>query len=197
MKDYPWPEPCVPHASKELAHAIGVININWNWCEFLLEHILGTYIGTQQRVADRLISPLGARTRCDILTGLVKELETDDARAKCVLHFIACFDICRENRNLLTHGLCVDEYPDLDGPALVSHKAAIDIFDRAAPVSVDLLLTTINETRTLFEFGFGIIDAGYLGADDQPEPLPKKPPLPRKLTKLLPAQIIERLQPES
>ncbi len=195
MKDYLWPETYVSgFISREVAHAIGVVSINWNWCEFILEGILHAYVAGPPRLLHRLTSSIGNRTQTDILRSIAEEEESDVEMASHLKHFADMFDTNRENRNLLIHGLCLEEYPDVQEPVLLSVRAERFIKDRAIPVEAATLSRVCEETLALAKYGSDLMDVGRWGEDGEPLPFPDKPSLPRQLTKDFPSQLIELLE---
>lgn len=197
VDNYPWPNAVDSHASKELAHAIGVLTINWNWCEFMLDFILFDFIDVESsRTGIRITGLMNNRMKCDLLAGLIADTGNEDL-IDCMEHFIKFFDICRENRNLVMHGTLDATGEHGHDLALVQTKYAKEIFSRALPVTVENLTERVAETQALYDYAGKINDAGRFGGDGKPLPLPDKPPLPRKLTTTLPLHKSEILQRES
>lgn len=167
-----------------MAHAIGVVNINWNWCEFTLDFILGQLLNLPPRVGPRITPNIGNVAKCDIVVGIVEETCKDAILRDHIIHFTTCYSICRENRNLIIHGLCLEEYPEIETPVFLLSKASRELRDRAIPVTPEILERICRETRALYYYASRILD--YWRSPEH-FPLRDKLPLPHKLTKLHPA----------
>jgi hypothetical protein len=193
---YCWPHPVVgAELPEEIPHAVGVIVINWNWCEYMLEHFISEYLGAPAPIEALLVAPMGNRGRAELLAALVHHRETDEGIADTMHHFLKCFDINRENRNLLAHSLCVMEHLDTDWIAFTSEKLHGPILrERLVPISAVFLMQVCEDTRALFEYAIEIDDCLRLWPQ---QPLPEKPPLPDKLTVLHPAQPRGKPRPRS
>jgi hypothetical protein len=164
--------------------------------EDTLAYLLGSYFSLTQDTANALYGLLGNRSRIDLLLYMAQKKEKDPDMLDKVKHLCKCFDICRENRNIVAHS----------SVRLLKPSEPIDIFKRSAStlgafVSFGYDLAEIRrvlaEIETLFGFATllttvhlwnGNADiAESLG--DPPRPrvsLPGKPPLPRKLTPIPP-----------
>ena len=187
MENYTWPNPsCSFEPITEICHAIGVININWAWCETVHEELIADYLRIDWRIMSRITNTMPNRSRSELLEALATEYYPDPMRRASVLHFVRWFDITRENRNLLTHSPLVIETPENGGPFFSQARAGVEIRHRSIPVTAELLISVCDETERLYEFGAAIVDSYIPGT---PHSLPDRFPLPRKLSLLHPAQI--------
>lgn len=104
MSEYPWPHSVAgDDVPKEVAHALGILAINWNWCESAHELILGALLNTAH--ARVITSPMPNNMRANLLADLVATTKTPKAYAEAVNHFQRCYAICLENRNILMHSV--------------------------------------------------------------------------------------------
>ena len=117
MENYTWPNPsCSLEPIPEICHAIGVININWAWCETVHEELIADYLRIDGRMS-RITNTMPNRSRSELLEALATEYYPDPMRRASVIHFVRWFDITRENRNLLTHSPLVIETPKTEAPS--------------------------------------------------------------------------------
>jgi hypothetical protein len=171
-----------------------VIAINWNWCEFLLDHFIGHYLDLPGPISAVVITPLPNITKTELLAALVNKKETNPNSSELISHFLKCFNINRENRNLIAHSLCVLEHIETEYICFSSEKLQSgDIRERVVPASSAVLSKVCKETKQLFEFGIKISDYWHGARNGS---LPKKPPLPGKLTVLHPARQHEMRPPQ-
>lgn len=87
----------------ELAHALGSINLYWNFCEQNLVHIATTYSGEPHGGAAERFFGLPAEQLITRIRNLVASAEGDDNVRADMLHALECADICRMNRNEVMH----------------------------------------------------------------------------------------------
>ncbi|HDO51638.1 MAG TPA: hypothetical protein ENH05_02760 [Rhizobiales bacterium] len=195
MDDYTWPQACDPEASKELAHALGVLTINWNNCEWMLDFILFDFIATDGRAGVFITGLMNNRSKCDLLAAIVYELDAP-LTENCIQHYIKFFNICRENRNLIMHSTLdsIGTYGEL---SLVQTKYSSVLVEKALPVTAENLVERIKETQTLYDFTCAISNYLQTCQSGKPGPLPDQPPLPCRLTTTLPRHTIVSNPPES
>lgn len=148
--DYHWPQTILKNSvDTEFAHAIGVITINWSVAEGTLCGLIGLYLGDTEHVGPLVTTNLGNVSRCDLLKGLAQEREKNPTVLAAVLHSIHCFDINRENRNLLIHNTPLTSYA---GSYLSVTKGRHKIVSSFADVSISLYERVATEIEALDKF---------------------------------------------
>jgi hypothetical protein len=66
-------------------HLIGVMSVDWNFCETRLDALLQIFLGVAGRDAAR---QLGNQTKCDILMATINKLEKKIEKQKIWLNFL-------------------------------------------------------------------------------------------------------------
>lgn len=172
MGKYSWPQTIMESSvGAEFVHAIGVITVNWSIAETTLCGLIGIYLHDTKDVGPLVTTNIGNVSRCDLLKGLVKAREKDPNTAAAVLHGVHCFDIGRENRNLLVHNTPLSSYA---GSYLSVTKGRHQIVSSFADMSIELYERVAREIATLDEFLWRVrfhIEYG--------EPLPSLSTLPK------------------
>lgn len=81
---------------------LGILSIDWNWCEHMFASLIWSYIGGIEK--GLLVTPaIGNQSRADILLGLVRQYERSK-KTICAFEFAAkAFNRLREIRNILMH----------------------------------------------------------------------------------------------
>lgn len=96
---YSWPDTCLYEAlSKEIAHAIGVISINWQFVESVQEQLIHHYLGVDAERARLLTTHLSNDARSGLLKGLLESLEIEQKFKDAINRFLACFEAAKPER---------------------------------------------------------------------------------------------------
>jgi hypothetical protein len=86
----------------QLMRLIGIISVDWNFCEVLFSHLIWHYVGGLE--VGRLITPeLGNQSRADVLLALARKHEKSKRYLECVEFAALVFNRMREWRNKLVH----------------------------------------------------------------------------------------------
>lgn len=88
---------------QRIQRAIGSVILRWSDVEHKFDNLLWLYLSDDYKVARIVSSSLTAQAKADILFRLVEELEKNKKVAGHIKHAIRCYNICRENRNLIAH----------------------------------------------------------------------------------------------
>lgn len=89
----------------QIFYRIGAISLQWNRAEYYLEQLLETYLDLHGNIADIVIDTWGNETRATILKRLIVTIEKDAAFSEYANHITKYFNVCRENRNFVVHGI--------------------------------------------------------------------------------------------
>ena len=181
---------------KKYAETVGEISIQWNLLERAL-HVIGYfYLGGDSGVAGRIFGAMGNISKVAFITYLVDRFEKNEKLADHAHHFLKAFNILRENRNIIEHSVpsLSRDKRFLGSIAKVNRQGERALFD--APIQT--LETLLGDMKTFWAY------AQFLAAAILPEDRPTKeelgkdfgeafasidkPPLPRKLTPLLPPE---------
>ena len=194
MDEYPWPQTCAgPLVSAEICHALGVLVVNWNICETAEIFLLGMYLGND---GDLILGPMPSNTRATLLADIVHRRESRDDLVREISHFQTCYAICLENRNTIIHSVAVPE-DYLQGNPLTFRKEPKRPHHGKAivmPGDAVLIARTAREISRVYGYGMRLF---LCKARGEREPLPDRPPLPRKLSLARPTGQNEPPRPPS
>jgi hypothetical protein len=180
---------------KEVAHALGILVINWNWCERAQEFLLRPYLAADPDTFDLVVGLLQNNSRDMLLAEMVQRHEKNDDVLTAIAHFRKCFSICLENRNILMHSVIAPNEFLTGNPLTFYRRSKVrgqpHLFLNCDPV---LIANTAREFMSLFAFGMRIWKTKTVG-----EPLPSlgRLPQPRKLALDPPAPPSVAPQPQS
>lgn len=191
MRRYPWPSS--HHVSHEGCHALGVVVANWNCCEHVLEILLRAYLAPIP-IAETLAASLPNNTKANLLADVVAATEKWAALRHGIEHFQRCYSICLDNRNTLVHSL---------GTSLAINpikRQKRETFKRrpkrygqemqtyyASPLAIARIGVYMG---TLYDYGLMLWDCHDCyynrpeGSEPVRAPLPRRPPIPRRLKPL-------------
>jgi hypothetical protein len=129
--------------------ALGQISLTYNLLEFAMSSIFVHTVPSEYTFAIKLFHKLGNRDRVDLISALLHQNEKRQDMRNALLHFILCYDICTENRNIIMHAVV----EDLDRAALrFSKRASKDPLREViyhAPLN-DLRLIADQNAETFF-----------------------------------------------
>ena len=95
-----WPLPAYEVGQPKHIHALGVVAARYNMLEFALECLMFDYIGMSSDTTQYLFANLSNNLRLDLLKRCVEDREADNDTKEAMLHFVSCFSVCAENRNM-------------------------------------------------------------------------------------------------
>jgi hypothetical protein len=161
---------------------LGVLVINWNWCEFAQEFLIAQYLDLPVPEADLITRPMPNNTRGNLLTDLVGMKEKRRGLRSAIAHFQQGFGLCLENRNTLIHALgAPNEFAEGGDLVFVRQAKRPHQRDIAYPGEAELIGTVAKDVATVFSYGMKLV---LCVARGKRQPLPRKPPLPGKLMPL-------------
>lgn len=183
ISDDPWIATHSPIAAEKL-HALGVVNFHWNTAEFILR-ILSMRFGFGGK-GNFVASWAGVYNQKDItICNKMRAVVGDNKRMskqtkEAVWHALDYYDVCRLNRNQLTHfvpGMLSGTPFARVGADFEPHPFPDDLKDiRRVADEISALNRYLNDLYKYFSSEF----ARALRGVEQP-PLPHKPALPDKL----------------
>lgn len=88
--------------ASSLMYALGRLSIEWSFTEHLMATLIWRYVGDTQRGA-LITANLGNQSRADVLLGLTKDHEKDEAVRAFIAGMAKTFNKLRESRNTLMH----------------------------------------------------------------------------------------------
>ena len=186
-----WPPEAERSVTVRHAHAYGLVTINYNVLEEGLRLLFTEYMPTVKETSNALSYMLNNRERVDAIRELVAA-EKEGETKKLVLFALKCFDICTENRKILTHAI----FDQVDRTTETITVMKIASGGKKSPLLFELSLPELrrvaDDMGALSEFVFDLIvyvkrratrrTTERLPKDYPPPALPQKPAQPRKLS---------------
>lgn len=114
-----WSGEYYPASLTDHIHALGIVAANYNTLESSFYSLFCEYFGISANSA-ALFAQFKNNFRIDTLKVVVEKYEKDPAVADAVFHFLKCYNICADNRNVLMHSL-MDAHDQIE-PDLVAKK---------------------------------------------------------------------------
>ncbi|TPI31511.1 hypothetical protein FJ414_23420 [Mesorhizobium sp. B3-1-6] len=136
----PWVVANSRNISPERLHAIGVITLRWNECEFWLFHLFCGVSGLSQKDAWTLVHDLGDVAICIRIKTFADQRGYHTDGLDLISNALQAYDITRQNRNTISHAWMRNNFALEDTLARKSKKP--DSFD-AMPFESDL--TTLRQ----------------------------------------------------
>jgi hypothetical protein len=184
-----WPSYRAGHSDHYLA--LGVIISLFNDLEFQLFGIFMRALGLRGTNAQRVFFALSNHERIDLIRRAM-ETEQDSDLKDLVSHFLDCFAIAADNRNLLAHS-------NLYGAESDSESAMFGKGSKREPSSIGYVKMTVDELRRVadeihevanycgridlwFAAKHGAVLVGGQRLPPSLLPLPVKPLVPTRLT---------------
>lgn len=189
-----WPLTRSIETPAEHLHALGVISLLYNQLERRLASIFAEYLGIDSPQCDAIFARLTNKDRSDTLRDLVPIKEGNAATQDRALFAVKCYDICTENRNILSH--VIHDSVDATTRDMIATKWKRDTADDVLyRLPLAALRTFADEMARVTEFVNELAahlfwrrfqQTGYADAPFAPThvPLPEKPPQPNKLSLL-------------
>jgi hypothetical protein len=102
LSDDPW---IAEHSiiDPERLHALGVVSVFWNHCERVLFLIFCFIFKFQPRFGWIIAHDMGDMGISDRIRELLRLSPIKPEEERLVLHMLDVYDVCRQNRNTLTH----------------------------------------------------------------------------------------------
>lgn len=189
MNEYSWPSPYVDvEISPEIIHAVGAVIVSWNFFEISMVHFAAKLLRLDNRIALKIVGPLGNRSRQQTIQSWLSEAETTEVIKDSINHAIKLFDRNLTNRNLIAHGEIAAE----KNPFFSSTKYYPEIKEVRSD-DFTFLGRVLSEIQQA-EIYLSNLDDHIFGRQ---EPLPEKPPLPVLLAENLPSEIYKKHPPLS
>ena len=170
----PWIKTHSQEIEPERLHALGVITFYWRRCEMALTGLGGQVLPVDDVLSRAIYHDLGDRKIAEIILAAVSCDESLQPSRPLIEHVLERYDICRINRNQLTHFDVVwSARLHLSLSKGRSRGVAIDddIADlREVAEQIALTTTILHDIRSAVRDG----NAALLASRD-------RPPLPRRL----------------
>jgi hypothetical protein len=97
-----WMADNSPIAAEKL-HALGLVTFNWNRCEKSTFWLFSTIIGLPEELCWALTHEMGDITTCETIGALMKLKNFHPKAIETIGNALEVHNICRQNRNQLTH----------------------------------------------------------------------------------------------
>lgn len=175
-----WIESHSPIDAKKL-HALGVVNFHWNTADIGLKLLHVVLDGQTVREGWASVHDQRDKTLCRNIEKIVSAGAYEQTEREAVLHGIELYDICRENRNQLSHFLP----SGFVGTDLARLKGA-DFDPQPFPDSLDDVRRVATDIAALLDYLSGLLNHFvaknlYRWNPTEPPPLPDRLPLPTRL----------------
>jgi hypothetical protein len=132
-------------------HALGCVTIAWNSCETNLYFLFTVVVRADPKVAWILCHDMGDLAISARIKEIIKLERFDGEERAIIIHTLDVYDICRQNRNSLTHfkvGLSEDGdriLMRMKGPSINSHSLPSNVDDfRRVALELDQLAKTLR-----------------------------------------------------
>ncbi|MER8995927.1 hypothetical protein [Mesorhizobium sp. M0678] len=138
MNSDPWIAENSP-LSPERLHAIGVITLRWNQCEFWLFLLFCKVSGIADKEAWALVYDLGDVAICTRIKAILASRSFHTDGTALILNALDAYDINRQNRNTVAHAWMVGKF---DGEYILARRSKkADAID---PLAFKSDLTTLR-----------------------------------------------------
>lgn len=191
-----WPQYGAQFGTVAHLHALGQITLMYNYVEMVAGSLFNQCMPTEAEFTDALFHKLNNRDRVDLFSAVIASAEKDAAAREALLHYLLCYNICTENRNILMHALHYSHgHLEHATPIMLTKKASQDP-RRELHFEFPLADLRLIADQMYENFQYGnelwrwlVSRDGYRGwmrdekvATRGPGPLPYRPQKPRKLT---------------
>lgn len=186
---YPWEEGIRDHI-----HLIGLVCLRWTPVEITTQQLITALIDLHDpAMSAAVLTHIGDKTAMNIIQSLANAfIGLDPAAKDLLLKFTKTQDICRQNRNLLVHGLhaASEIRPDKHIVSKMTSHGRIRIAHYVLPT--EAVLRVLGEIQALNALGQNLTTAFNRARAGQPGLLRRpKWPQPQLLTNTL-----QTIQPE-
>jgi hypothetical protein len=163
--------------------ALGQLVLDWNFAEGWMRYLLATLAGQDDQISQILTVELGSVGLENALTAFANHILQPE-HGDGVLHGVEMYERLRVHRNYYVHGVLVHiDYKQFGIAMSVSAKGKIkQEVDRVDAVRLEMIAA---QCCALGDY-LSALRSHILGLkqeNDEPFPLPNKPPLPEKLAK--------------
>ncbi len=170
-------------------HALGQMALAYNRLEWSFGILFSIHFPAAPAYSEDLFHSINNRRRIDLLRAVVTHNEKDEQVKELVLHALACFDICTDNRNILMHAmastssnteiLALEKRASNNSSRLINFEVPLTDLRRVADDCSAIVWFIVGLSRFAMDR-----DMRSWGKATRPEPLPlpDKPPRPHKLT---------------
>ena len=194
MNDKPDPEKAAPTASeaewpafptppKEVVFAVGVVAVSYNALESLFFALFALVTGIPSHLQSALFQRLANNERVDLVRAALGGNKWPEETIVLFEHFLAGYDICAANRNVLMHSIAgIGEEPT--PLTKFTKRGSMEVL----PTSLDNIRRAADDIASFSTYGVTL--AGRLMTNRMDDgrfdpaarlPWPEKPPLPHKL----------------
>jgi hypothetical protein len=193
LSDDPWITEHSPIDAEKL-HALGYLTFVWNACESWSHFVFAAVAGVKADVALAMSHDMGDQALFEKMKALAKARKLDNEIIKCIDDLKEIYDLCRKNRNQLSHfGVLYGEKTF----RLTRRKGST--LDRQ-PIDDDLasIRRVGEECDALHSYLIKVLFFIQRRVGGEPTPLPNRPPLPKLIWSPPPQTLPKRLrQPRS
>lgn len=186
--DDPWIEYLSAFYPPKKLHALGAVTFFWNLCETAITDIFAEVSGIPWQTSWILTKDMGTTTLCAKLSELARSKPLPQTVIEYLNHELKVFDLCRRNRNQLTHfhvGFSADQGDGLQ--MTIKRRSKAQPSPITIPDSLGDLRRVAQEIgdlrQNLTDFFMFLTTQGEV----PPWPLPRKLPLPELLESPPPA----------
>jgi hypothetical protein len=191
-----WPSRTYRIANVAEVHAFGQVTLAYNFLEETVGMIFAHYLPTEKTFSEAIFHKLNNPDRMLLLSELIERNESDPAVTTALSHFLRCYDICNENRNILAHAIIEARAHRLPNFIPVSKRSKDAKVGRVFfHFSLSDLRGIADSIAEVFNYGTRLRIWLAYRSDPKPEtaklmvwpappqrpPLPEKPQKPRKL----------------
>lgn len=175
----------------ETLHALGVVSLIWNACEYGLLPIFCAVTNIDTRLAWIIIHDLGDVATSNNIRDALATSKHSVSEKEAILYAIDLYDMNRINRNQLTHFMPIF---GLDGLALFRQKGPF-IWPEWFPSDLKSVRRVADELEVLCAYLSDVGEYFTKMKGTAPGPLPNRPPLPERLWKPPPPNRPKRKSP--
>ena len=166
-----WPMPVYRTVGAKLAHAMGVVTLNFNNLEFVCFRLYAHHLERMSvplATAWAMYSPLQEGRRGPAIEHMFATAESDDEVKGHVEYALSGFNTCQRNRSWLSHG----RTSDLPAETMKLSKTNRDDWSRINVLGVSLadVRRVADECFAFWEYGYDIWS--YLQGRDLKDRLP-------------------------
>jgi len=152
--DEEWPEFHRRIGDAQQVHAFGQISLTYNYLEDVCSTIFDECLPTDPAFSTRLFNELNNRNRIGLLKAFVEANEKESEPKAAIMHFINCYDICTENRNILMHSLL--QSADADIVAFSKRRSKPPFRENVFRLPLADLRATADEMAAVLDYGFAL-----------------------------------------
>jgi hypothetical protein len=177
-----WPQDIMLPGPTDHLIALGAFALWYNEFEMLLYSFLRSYFPGKDDGTAIMYASMSNRGRVDVIRSMART-ETDASVLDAVEHAMKCFGVCAENRNLIVHALPTRGGNRGDVLTLLKRSTNDPLRLKYYDFKVEDVRQAAISTARAARFSIELIAwVRPRSSKGPPQPLPEKPPLPRKLS---------------